>query len=471
MEKTTIRFGTSGWRAVIGEEFTFERLAFVVQAIANLLRKRRSISRGVVVGYDTRFLSKEFAEEASRIFARNRIPVFLTDRDTPTPCIAFTILHRKALGGVNVSASHNPPEYGGIKFSPAHGGPAGVEVTGRIEDEIRKIMSDGKRVSENRKCAKISLIDPAPAYLSHLGTLIDTKILKKANLCVVVDCLNGTSRGYLDRFLKGRVRGLLLLRARRDPTFGGKRPDPSADNLTELIRTVRKNGADLGLATDGDADRFGIVDRDGHFISPNDVISLVLEYLIETRPYAPYVARSLATTHRVDLIASAHGMGRVETAVGFKYIGEVLSQGKCLLGAEESAGLSIRNHVPEKDGILACLLVAEMVAHRRKSLQKMLRALTKTYGPFYSHRIDLSLTSSQKTRLLSRLEKRAPDRLGRFKVLRCGRMDGFKFYLEGERWALLRPSGTEPLVRVYLEAGSQKDLRAMTHAARALVQK
>lgn len=467
-----IRFGTSGWRAIIGEEFTFERFSVVVQAIANTLRKGKGASRGVVVGYDTRFLSKEFADEAASVLSQNRIPVYLTNRDTPTPCIAFTILNRHAIGGINVSASHNPPEYGGIKFSPSHGGPAGVEVTGKIEEEIRRVMANGRRGSGSpKKSAKISSFDPAPPYLAHLASLLDTKTLKKAKLRVVVDCLNGTSRGYLDRFLKGRAKEITLLRDQRDPTFGGKRPDPSEENLTGLMQTVRRTKADLGLATDGDADRFGIVDRDGRFISPNDVISLVFEYLIETRPHAPYVARSLATTHRLDLIARAHGMERIETPVGFKYIGGVLAQGRCLLGAEESAGLSIRSHVPEKDGILACLLVAEMVARRKRSLRDMLKALDRKYGPFHSTRIDLALAESSKKTLLANLEKDPPERLGVRKVLKCARLDGFKLYLEKESWALLRPSGTEPLVRVYLEARSGKELVALRKAAERLIRR
>ena len=466
-----IRFGTSGWRAVIADGFTFGRLAAVVQAIANVLREG-PLSRGVVVGYDTRFLSKEFAEEAASVLARNRFPVYLTHRDAPTPCIAFTILHRESLGGINVSASHNPPEYGGIKFSPSYGGPAGVEVTGKIEDEIQKIISDGKKGPEKReKTAKISLIDPAPPYLSRLTSLLNVSVLKQAKLRLVVDCLNGTSQGYLDRFLDPYARSLHRLRVVRDPTFGGKRPDPCAENLSELMRTVGRTGADLGLATDGDADRFGVVDRGGYFISPNDVISLVLEYLIETRPPAPYVARSLATTHRVDLIARAHGMERIETPVGFKYIGGVLAQGRCLLGAEESAGLSIRSHVPEKDGILACLLVAEMVARRKRSLRDMLKALDRKYGPFHSTRIDLALAESSKKTLLANLEKDPPERLGVRKVLKCARLDGFKLYLEKESWALLRPSGTEPLVRVYLEARSGKELVALRKAAERLIRR
>ena len=235
------------------------------------------------------------------------------------------------------------------------------------------------------------------------------------------------------------------------------------------MQEVRRRKADLGLATDGDADRFGIVDRGGYFIGPNDVISLLLDYLIETRPRARYVARSLATTHRVDVIAERHGMEVVETPVGFKYLGEVFSRGNCLLAAEESAGLTIQRHVPEKDGILATLLVAEMVAVRKKSLREMLKSLTKTVGTFYWVRYDLDLTESSKTKLLSRLKKNVPDRIGRFKVLRQSRMDGFKFYLDKESWIAIRPSGTEPLVRLYIEARSKKDFEALAQASKRLI--
>ncbi|MFH1857956.1 MAG: phosphoglucomutase/phosphomannomutase family protein [Candidatus Omnitrophota bacterium] len=468
----TIRFGTSGWRAIIADAFTFDRLSVVVQAIASILRHDGSVSRGLVVGYDTRFLSSAFAEDAARTLSSNHIPVYLASRDVPTPCIAFTILHRKLLGGINISASHNPPEYGGIKFSSAHGGGAGVEVTERIEKEIQRLLSRGKGSFRTEGIPdKIHRIDPAPPYLAHLATLVDTKVLKKSKLRLVVDCLNGTSRGYLDRFLKGYTSQLSVLRATLDPTFGGKRPDPSRENLSALCREVRRSRACLGLATDGDADRFGIVDRGGVFVQPNDVISLVLAYLIETRPRARLVARSLATTHRVDAIARRHGMEVVETPVGFKYIGEILSQGECLLGGEESAGLSIQHHVPEKDGILACLLVAEMASRRKESLRTMLKRLDQCYGPFVSSRVDLTLAELSKKRLLSTLGKGAPDRIGRFRVAKESRMDGFKFYLENESWVLLRPSGTEPLVRLYVEARSRKDLAALKQAAEGWIRK
>ncbi len=466
-----IRFGTSGWRAVIAEEFTFARLALVVQAIANTLKQDGAVKRGVVVGYDTRFLSDAFAKEAAEVLASNGIPVLLSRRDVPTPCVAFTILRRKTLGGINLSASHNPPEYGGIKFSSSYGGPAGIEITRRIEEEIQKLLRKKHPFNGSQHSKQIHDIDPAPPYLKHLAFLIDLKTLKRANLRLIVDCLNGTSRDYLDRFLKPVTAELTVLRNTLDPTFGGKRPDPVGENLSGLIREVRRRRADLGLATDGDADRFGIVDRNGLFIPPNDVISLLLEYLIETRPRAPLVARTLATTHRVDAIASAHGLEVEETPVGFKYIGEILSGGKCLLGAEESAGLSIQHHVPEKDGILACLLVAEMVASRRKSLREMMRSLNRKYGPFYSLRRDLALSPESKKRFLSHLAKEKIRRFGPFPVLRQGRMDGFKFYLEKENWILLRPSGTEPLIRLYIEGRSQKHVAELKRASERLIRR
>ncbi len=455
----------------MADEFTFDRLALVVQAIANTLKENGSLSGGVVVGYDTRFLSRAFAEKAAEVLSSNQIPVFLASRDVPTPCISFAILHRKALGGINLSASHNPPEYGGIKFSPAYGGPAGVHVTKRIEAEIQKLLDGGKGLSRTASPSQVISFDPAPPYLRQLRSTIDVKALRKAKLNIVVDCLNGTSRGYLDRFLQPYTKKMEVLRATLDPMFGGKRPDPVKENLSGLIQRVQKGRAALGLATDLDADRFGIVDRGGYFIPPNDVLSLVLDYLIETRPRALSVARSLATTHRMDAIAKHHGLEVFETPVGFKYIGEILSKGECLLGGEESAGLSIRGHVPEKDGILACLLVAEMVARRRKSLREMMKTLTKRYGPFYATRLDLALTPSSKEKLLGRLASDSPDRIGLSRVSRCARTDGFKFYLERESWVLLRPSGTEPLIRVYLEGRSQKEVASLKKATEQLIRR
>lgn len=457
----TIRFGTSGWRALLAEEFTFDHLALVVQAIADDLRQQGLGRREVAVGYDTRFLSKAFAEEAARILSLNQIPVLLANRDVPTPCLSFTILSRKLAGGVNLTASHNPPEYAGIKFSPETGGQASVEITRRIEARIHALQNNHWQVPRGAPEQGIRLFDPAPAYRRHLSGLIRLPVIRKARLRVVVDCLGGTTRDYLDRILKPVASSLEVLRYAPDPTFGWRRPEPSQENLSQLMQTVRRKRAHLGLATDGDSDRFGIVDRDGRFVSPNNVLGLAFEYLIETRGKAPAVARSVSTTHLIDAIASRHGMEVLETPVGFKYLGEIIAKGGCLLAGEESAGLSIRHHLPEKDGILACLLMTEVAAHRRQSFGQMLRRLFKTYGSFYSARIDLDLDAATKEAFLENLKEETPKEIGPWKVEKVQRTDGHKYFLGGGRWLLLRPSGTEPLIRVYMESKKQKELGAL----------
>ena len=466
----TIRFGTSGWRARLAEEFTFDRLALVVQAIAEDLLQQGLGDRPVAVGYDTRFLSKAFAEEAARILSFNRLKVLLADRDVPTPCLSFTILDRKLAGGVNLTASHNPPEDAGIKFSPETGGQASVEITKRIEARIRALQNDHWQVPQGKDEKRIEVFDPAPAYRKRLSKLIRLHVIRKAHLRVVVDCLGGTSRDYLDRVLRPAVSSLEVLRDRPDPTFGWRRPEPSRGNLSQLMQTVRRKRAHLGLATDGDADRFGIVDRDGAFVSPNDAIALAFEYLIETRGKAKAVARSVSTTHLIDRIASRHGIQVLETPDGFKYLGEIIAKGDCLLAGEESAGLSIQGHLPEKDGILACLLLAEVAAYRRQSFRQMLKQLFKTYGSFYATRIDLDLDAATKEAFLQNLKEEGPRQIGPWKVEREQRLDGHKYFLGEGRWLLLRPSGTEPLIRVYMESQKKKELAVLKKETERFIQ-
>ena len=465
----TIRFGTSGWRARLAQEFTFDRLALVVQAIADDLIQQGLGNHSVAVGYDTRFLSKAFAEEAARILSLNQMPVLLAKRDIPTPCLSFAILDGKLVGGVNLTASHNPPEYAGIKFSPETGGQASVEITKRIEARIHALQNDHWQVPQGKDEGKIQVFDPAPAYRKRLSQLIRLRVIRKARLRVVVDCLGGTSRDYLDRILKPAVPSLTVLRAEPDPTFGWCRPEPTQENLSQLMQTVRKRRAHLGLATDADADRFGIVDRDGMFVSPNHVLALAFEYLIETRGKAKAVARSVSTTHLLDAIAERHGIQVLETPVGFKYLGELIAGGDCLLAGEESAGLSIQHHLPEKDGILACLLMAEVAAHRRQSFREMLKRLFKTYGSFYSTRIDLDLEVRTKEAFLQNLKEEVPGAIGSWKVEKEQRLDGHKYFLGEGRWLLLRPSGTEPLIRVYMESQRQKELAVLKQATECFI--
>ena len=462
-----IKFGTSGWRAVISDEFTFDNVRLVTQAIANYLKSnvQRSAPGGkikVIVGYDTRFLSKEFAQACAEVLAANKIRTSLSDRDIPTPVISYHIIKNKADGGINFTASHNPPEYNGIKFSPETGAPAPPEVTKKIEAEIKKLQNSKIKFENYRgKFAKyIKTLDFRPAYFSHMKRKIKFDAIKKARLKIAVDCLYGTSRDYLDFLLKKADCKVEVLHDWPNPTFDGKRPEPAKENIKELTQLVKKKGLHLGLACDGDADRFGILDSDGTYISANQIISLLLYHLIKTRPLKKksVAVRTLATTHMVDAICEKFGIKVYETPVGFKYFASYLTKENCVIAGEESGGLSISGHLPEKDGILACLLVAEMVAMNKKSIRRLLDSLYKEFGCFYFERVDLSMEQKQKNRLMKGLTVKTPKVFANEPVARVDKRDGCKLLFNDDSWALFRASGTEPVVRCYFEARTKRRL-------------
>lgn len=468
-----IRFGTSGWRGIIADDFTFPNARIVVQAIAEHLKVTGLEGRGIVVGYDSRFLAERFAQEAAQVLARNDIHVFLCNRDTPTPVVAYETVRRKAGGAVNVTASHNPPEWGGIKFSMATGAPALPEVTHFIETRAFELRTGPQiemlELDAAEKAGRLTMIDPLPPYLTHLRRLLDYETIRRGRLRVVVDPLFGTGRGYLDTACRDAACEVEVLHDWRDPLFGGGAPDPAPQRLTELGERVRRAKAHLGLATDGDADRFGIVDSDGTVVSANQILALLVRHLVSTRPAQGGIARSVATTHLVDAVAHRYGVPLYETPVGFKYLGDLISQGKVILAGEESAGLSIRGHVPEKDGILACLLAIELVAHRGGlSLRQLLNELTAEVGPFLSRRIDLALRPGERERLLAKLEA-PPHQLAGRAVKETQRVDGVKLLFEDGSWLLIRPSGTEPVVRLYVEATNPQDLERLTEAGQKMV--
>ncbi len=470
-EKVNISFGTSGWRAVIADEFTFENVCLVSRAIAGYLKSKNKKPK-VMVGYDTRFLSDIFAVRCSEALLAAGVEVLLSERDVPTPVIAYQVQNRGLDGAVNFTASHNPPEYNGIKFSPAYGGPAPSEVTRDIEARIKKLQS-GRTASVKSNGEKVRKFDPAPEYLKRIGEIIDLRKIKKAGLRVGVDCIYGTSRGYLDGIMTPLCQRIEVFHDYLNPLFGGHPPEPSREYLTELTSLVKREKFDLGLACDGDADRFGIVDAGGKFLNPNEVFSLVFYYLLKTRgKTAAKVARSVATTHMIDAIAEKEGMTVLETPVGFKYIGEALDKGDCLIGGEESGGLSIQNHVPEKDGILACLLMAEMAAEEKRPLSRVLTQLYKTYGYFYSDRINLHMPIAKREALLRELKgMQEARRFCGITVSKTDFRDGFKFVFSQNHWIMLRPSGTEPLVRCYFEAGSKAGLGRLKDCLKAFLRK
>jgi phosphoglucomutase len=466
-----IKFGTSGWRGVLAEDFTFANARLVCQAIAHYLKEQGLASRGVVIGYDTRFQSEAFAATAAMVMAGNGIPCYCTTRDCPTPVVSFAIREGNRAGAINITASHNPPEYNGIKFSPATGGPAPEAVTQPIELLANRLgPGDVKTMplDQARSQGLIADLDPREAYFKHLKDLVDTAVLRSAHLKVVADVLYGTGLGYLDAFLKDAGVEVEVLHGHRDPYFGGHRPEPSAEFLGELASRLPAARAHLGLATDADADRFGIMDAAGRYHEANMVLGLLLDYLIDTRGWEGGVARSVATTHLIDRVAAAYGRPVYQTKVGFKYLGEYIIKDQVVMVGEESEGFSMKHHLPEKDGILAGVLVAEMVARKGKGLPELLSDLFARVGPVYNQRINLALPPQAKEKLMALLKTPLPSFAG-LKVTEHITLDGHKYVLADGSWVCFRPSGTEPVVRFYFEASTPAALEKLRQAGEALL--
>jgi len=471
-----IRFGTAGWRAIISDEFTIDNVRLVTQAIANYIKKERGGGYEVLVGYDTRFMSENFARVSSCVLAANGIKALLTVRDIPTPALAYEILRRKAKGAINFTASHNPPEYNGIKFSPSTGGPALPETTIAIEKNCSLLMEGKSSVKdipweEGKDRGLIEYIDPQLEYIKRINELVNLEEMKRAKLRIAIDLMYGTGRDYLDAILKEVGCEVTVIHNWRDVLFGGFPPEPSLSYLEELVQTVKKEDCDLGLAIDGDSDRFGIVDSDGTFIPPNQVLALLLDHLVKTRGWKGVVARSVMTTSFVDAIASHYGIRVKETPVGFKYIAQVMLEDNMVIGGEESGGLTIRGHIPEKDGILACLLIAEMVAFAGKSIGEILDDLHKKVGLFLNERINFHLSEKEMERFKAKLKKSLPQEISGLKVERIVNLDGLKFILADGSWLGIRLSGTEPVVRLYIEAHGEGELERLREAGRRLIER
>ncbi len=457
----TIRFGTSGWRAIIADDFNFSNVRLVTEAICRYLVENTGENQAtLIVGHDSRFMGEKFAQAAAEIAQRKGFRVLLCDSPTPTPTISHAIRNEKAAGGINFTASHNPPEYQGIKFSTADGAPALPEITKQIEEFI-------KNPSEvaDKDGGSIEVYDARPSYLDDLKTKIRFDQIAEAKGSYAYDALWGTGRGYLDKILRDNGLEVETIHDWRDVTFGGRSPEPGEDHLDELREAVTTKNLTLGLATDGDADRFGIIDSNGVFITPNELVALLADYLAESRGWTEGIARSVATTHLVDRVASSRGLKLYETPVGFKFIGELINKDAIILGGEESAGLSIKGHYPEKDGILACLLAAEAVAARGKSLTEQLNELYSRVGKLESGRIGVKLTDEVAKSLKEKLS-REPSEIGGRKVEKINRTDGVKFIFADGSWMLMRPSGTEPLVRIYAETDKKEDLEVLLEQGR-----
>lgn len=470
-----IHFGTDGWRAVISEEFTFENVRLVAQAIAEQLLAETTAGEvtRAVVGFDTRFLSDRYAITVSNVLAANGLAVYLSKADCPTPALSFAVKQLAAQGGVMITASHNPPRYNGIKVKAAFGGSALPATMKQIEARISDLQGSGRAAlyaepvwQENTtaQAGEVVRFDPLPAYLTHLRTLIDFSAIARSSLRVAIDPMYGAGRGYIARWL--RELGVMVAEIHGDmnPGFGRLHPEPIGRNLQALADMIRRDGYDLGLATDGDADRIGAMDARGEFVSPHQIFALALRHLIETKGQRGLVVKTISTTQLVNRLAAAYDLRVEETPVGFNHICDLMLAEPVLIGGEESGGISILGHVPEGDGILMGLLLLEIVARAGKPLHELIDELQNQYGPFAYDRIDQRVQPFKKADLVHALKAEAPQEIAGVALQSINDRDGVKYLLADQSWLLIRPSGTEPVLRIYAEAANAEQVQALLQA-------
>ena len=461
---TQIKFGTSGWRGIIADDITIANVRRAVTGIARYVISQKQNGAQVIVGCDPRFMGDCFVEVATEILASFGIKPLVIPEPAPTPAIAFEVIRLKADGAINFTASHNPPEYNGIKFSTPDGAPALPEVTKKIESLI---PVDGEPRTSPSAADKpaAAQIDPRPTYLGRLKEIIDLGLIKKSGIRVVFDPLWGAARGYPDHLLREAGIDVATVHDARDVLFGGHAPEPDGRLLNDLREKMKATSAHVGMATDGDADRFGMVDQDGTFIHPNYVVALLFDYLVESRGWQNGVGKSVVTTNMVNVLAERYGVELHETPVGFKFLAGLIKADRIAIGGEESAGLSIRHHVPEKDGILAGLLCCEAVARRNQPLVAQLQVLFNKVGSFYPQRENFRLTPEVRDKFTRKMQFDPAELDGR-KVSKIVRTDGLKLIFSDGAWVCYRVSGTEPVVRVYSEARSEADLTKLAAAAK-----
>lgn len=495
-----IEFGTSGWRGKIADDFTYENVKIVSQAICNFLNEKKvnvitdseNTEKTIIVGYDTRFLSEEFAKCASGVFCANGFKVLYCETFTPTPVLAAAILKEKALGAINITASHNPYNYNGVKFSPDWGGPALPEDTEIITDKSNELLknphykfTEFDEAKDKSLLKEVSFID---YYIGLIEDKINFNLIKSngSNIYIIVNPMHGTSSGVIDKVLKKNGIDFDILNAQRDAFFGaGKAPDPSDKNLADLKAGIKeyndkKNnniGGDknqkiaFGLATDGDADRYGIIDEEGRFVEPNIILPMLYNYYISGKNIKGDAARSVATSALIDRVARKYGFKIHETPVGFKYLGKLISEKKVIMAGEESSGLTVINHTPDKDGIFTCLLVLEMLSFYKKPLNSLVKEFMEEFGPIFTKRINEPVNREKfKANIDSKMEA-FPSIFEGKKVINKSVVDGYKIFFEDDAWLLARLSGTEEVMRIYGEADTSETLNLLIESFKTYLNK
>jgi phosphomannomutase len=464
-----IKFGTDGWRAVIAEDFTFANVARVAQATADYwkseIRNQKSEIFGreprVIVGYDRRFFSDRFAQTTAEVFAGNDFQVVLTSEPTPTPSVSFAVKHLRAVGGVMLTASHNPPIFNGFKLKSHYGGSSDSATCQAIEGWLDRNPVKSTPLAEAMKSGQIKVSDVRPAHYAALKKLVDFKLIAKSKLRFAHEALFGVGAGCFEQLLAGTTCKVTTLNGAHDVLFGGINPEPIEKNYARSQAFLKKNPHDICLVTDGDADRVGGMDGRGHYLSTHQLICLLLHHLFENRHGQGRVVKALTTTAMVDKMCAAYGLELVETGVGFKYICAEMLKGDVLLGAEESGGIGFPGHIPERDGIAAGLMLLELLATEKISINKMLAKLEQQFGPHRYGRIDTHFPLEKRAALMEFLKANPPAKLLRSPLAEVKSFDGVKFVAQDSSWLMLRGSGTEPILRIYAEAKSEADAQKL----------
>jgi phosphomannomutase len=461
---TQIEFGTDGWRAIIAEDFTFENVRYCAQAVADYLHETGQAANGLVIGYDTRFASDRFAAAVAEVAAANDVHVYLCNRPEPTPVVSYSVLDRKAGGGVVITSSHNPAPYNGFKYKPEYAGSASPEIVAKLEAYIRRHQAEGgvRRLplEEARAKGRVDTIDARPPYLAQMGRLVDLERLHASKLKLVHDAMYGAGIGYFSEILAGGRVELVTVHDEINPNFPGLHgPEPIPPNVDLLLDTVRRTGADIGIGTDGDADRIGLVDEQGRFVNQLEVYALLLLYLLEVRGLRGPAVRSLTSTSMADRLAKRYNIPVYETQVGFKYVGPKMITEQAILGGEESGGYGFKGHIPERDAILAGLYLLDLCVQKDRPLSEIVRYLHEIAGPSYYERDDVTFPADQRQAIIKRVNEADPKRIADVPVERIDDMEGRKFYLDDGSWLLVRFSGTEPLLRIYTETTSPEQVR------------
>lgn len=467
-----IKFGTDGWRAIIGEDFTFDNVRLCAQGAADLLKAHNLAQRGFVVGYDTRFASAQFAAAVAEVMTANDVPTLLCDRTAPTPTIAYNLVAKDAGAGCVITASHNPATYNGFKYKPDYGGSALPEIVAELEERINGAASRGALrmpLADAEARGLLEYFNPLPDYLAHIASFVDVAAIRNAGLDIIVDAMHGAGAGYFAELLDGGSTRVSEIRAEPNPAFPAMaQPEPLAHNLEPLMNEVADRTADVGLANDGDADRLGVIDDDGRFITTLQTYALLCMHQLDTLGRRGPIVRSITMTGMVDKLGAIYDVPVHETPVGFKYLGPVMMSEDALLAGEESGGYAFRGNVPERDGILSGLMLLDMMVKTDMGVADLLAELEDKVGPHHYDRLDLHFDESQRSAILARLQHGAPASLGGKRVERMDTIDGFRYLLSGGYWTLVRFSGTEPLLRIYAEAESPAAVRLLLDEARAL---